>query len=136
MLLVQQPVSVGGCGRDNLVRGSLSAYEHMVIPWRAFQEAVVTRGKVSVVSLGSWLKGRANPIRKDALSWSAHSMKGGGTAQRTREEMLGGGRYSDGGRARCSSLAKLVELDSSKCLLRPHAYAGLNANHLSLGLAW
>ena len=28
--------------------------------------AIVTHGKASADSIGSWLKGRANPIRKDA----------------------------------------------------------------------
>ena len=42
---------MGGCGRDNLVRGNLTAAgPPMAIPWRVCEksETVVTRAKVSV----------------------------------------------------------------------------------------
>ncbi|KAK6948036.1 hypothetical protein Daesc_009801 [Daldinia eschscholtzii] len=73
---------MGGCGRDNLVRGNPTggpAKPPTAIPWRAATAAVVMRGKVSVRPLrGAWLKVRANPKRKLAAVSSAHSAKYGG----------------------------------------------------------
>ena len=59
---------MGGCGQDNLVRGSLRADEPTVIPWRASSEAVVTRGKVSAAARRRQLKVRANPMGNHASS--------------------------------------------------------------------
>ena len=74
-------VFAGAERRDNLDRGKLRALiglcQSRAEPLESdLQTARVTRGKVSVrLTLVSGLKGRATPIRKDALYWSACNAK-------------------------------------------------------------